>query len=83
MKRKGIGIPWLHHKDEEKLMVEEFKEGREELKELEKPENLAVWRRTGSLFKCLYCNYTCNAVYNGAMNIMKRAMRYARMAGLS
>ncbi|MEM3390356.1 MAG: transposase [Thermoproteota archaeon] len=37
--------------------------------------------RNGSLFKCPYCNYSCNADYNGAMNIMKRAMRYMRMVG--
>ncbi|MBO3842390.1 MAG: transposase [Candidatus Brockarchaeota archaeon] len=36
----------------------------------------------GSLFKCPHCNYTCNADYNGAVNIMKRAIRYMRMAGL-
>jgi putative transposase len=37
--------------------------------------------RKGSLFKCPYCNYSCNADYNGAMNIMKRAMGYTSMAG--
>ncbi|MEM4230156.1 MAG: transposase, partial [Thermoproteota archaeon] len=37
--------------------------------------------RRGSLFKCASCNYSCNVDYNGAMNIMKRAMRYTRMAG--
>ncbi|MEM3746414.1 MAG: zinc ribbon domain-containing protein [Thermoproteota archaeon] len=39
--------------------------------------------RRGSLFKCASCNYSCNADYNGATNIMKRAMCYTRMAGLS
>ncbi|MBO3753258.1 MAG: transposase [Candidatus Brockarchaeota archaeon] len=37
--------------------------------------------RKGSLFECPSCNYTCNADYNGAVNIMKRAIRYMRMAG--
>ncbi len=37
--------------------------------------------RKGSLFKCQSCNYSCNADYNGAMNIMKRAIRYMWMAG--
>ncbi|MBO3754878.1 MAG: transposase [Candidatus Brockarchaeota archaeon] len=37
--------------------------------------------RVGSLFKCTSCNYSCNADYNGAMNIMKRAMGYMRMVG--
>ncbi|MEM3660216.1 MAG: transposase [Thermoproteota archaeon] len=37
--------------------------------------------RKGSLFQCQHCNYACNADYNGAMNIMKRAMGYTRMAG--
>ncbi|MEM3747963.1 MAG: zinc ribbon domain-containing protein, partial [Thermoproteota archaeon] len=34
----------------------------------------------GSLFKCQHCNYACNADYNGAVNIMKRAMGYMLMA---
>jgi putative transposase len=37
--------------------------------------------RVGSLFKCPKCGYTCNADYNGAMNILKRAMGYMPMAG--
>jgi len=37
--------------------------------------------RVGSLFKCSNCNYQCNADYNGAMNILKRAMGYMLMAG--
>ncbi|MEM3467012.1 MAG: transposase [Thermoproteota archaeon] len=37
--------------------------------------------RKGGLFKCPHCNYACNADYNGAMNIMKRAMGYMPMAG--
>ncbi|MBO3832902.1 MAG: transposase [Candidatus Brockarchaeota archaeon] len=37
--------------------------------------------REGSLFECPHCNYACNADYNGAMNIMKRAMRYTRVTG--
>ncbi|MBO3832117.1 MAG: transposase [Candidatus Brockarchaeota archaeon] len=37
--------------------------------------------RRGGLFKCLHCDYACNADYNGAMNIMKRVMRYMRVAG--
>ncbi|MEM2087714.1 MAG: transposase [Thermoproteota archaeon] len=37
--------------------------------------------RKGSAFKCPHCKYSCNADYNGAMNIMKRAMGYMRMAG--
>jgi putative transposase len=36
--------------------------------------------RVGSLFKC-NCGYSCNADYNGAMNILKRAMGYTPMAG--
>ncbi|MEM2049575.1 MAG: hypothetical protein QXI87_04255 [Thermoproteota archaeon] len=38
VKRGEISIPWLHYKNEEKLMMEEFKEGQEDLKGLEKPE---------------------------------------------
>lgn len=30
--------------------------------------------RVGSLFKCLNCRYQCNADYNGAANILKRAI---------
>ncbi|MBC7113139.1 MAG: IS200/IS605 family element transposase accessory protein TnpB [Candidatus Methanomethyliales bacterium] len=37
--------------------------------------------RVGSLFKCPNCGYTCNADYNGAMNILKRAMGYMPIAG--
>ena len=37
--------------------------------------------RVGSLFKCPKCGYVCNADYNGAMNLLKRAMGYMPMAG--
>ncbi|MBC7112856.1 MAG: transposase [Candidatus Methanomethyliales bacterium] len=37
--------------------------------------------RVGSLFKCFNCGYSCNADYNGAMNILKRAMGYMPVAG--
>ena len=37
--------------------------------------------RVGSLFKCPNCGYSCNADYNGAMNILKRAMGYMPVAG--
>jgi putative transposase len=37
--------------------------------------------RVGSLFKCPHCGYVCNADYNGAMNILKRAMGYMPIAG--
>lgn len=37
--------------------------------------------RVGSLFKCPSCGYSCNADYNGAMNILKRAMGYMPIAG--
>ncbi|MGB9718851.1 MAG: transposase [Thermoproteota archaeon] len=37
--------------------------------------------RIRSLFKCPSCNHSCNADYNGAMDMMRRAMRYTRMAG--
>jgi putative transposase len=37
--------------------------------------------RAGSLFKCPKCGYTCNADYNGAINILKRAMGYMPIAG--
>ena len=33
------------------------------------------------LFKCLNCNYQCNADYNGAINILKRAMGYMPIVG--
>jgi putative transposase len=38
--------------------------------------------RVGSLFKCLNCRYQCNADYNGAANILKRAIGYMPIAGL-
>jgi putative transposase len=41
----------------------------------------SIGLRVGSLFKCLNCNYQCNADYNGAMNILKRAMGYMPIAG--
>ncbi|KPV61433.1 MAG: putative transposase DNA-binding domain protein [Candidatus Bathyarchaeota archaeon BA1] len=37
--------------------------------------------RVGNSFKCPNCRYSCNADYNGAINIMKRAMGYMPMAG--
>ncbi len=37
--------------------------------------------RIGSLFKCPNCNYSCNADYNGVMNILKRGMGYMPMLG--
>ena len=37
--------------------------------------------RVGSSFKCLNCKYSCNADYNGAMNILKRAVGYMPIAG--
>jgi IS605 OrfB family transposase len=37
--------------------------------------------RVGSLFKCPHCGYSCNADYNGATNILKRAVGYTLMAG--
>jgi len=37
--------------------------------------------RVGSLFKCPNCGYICNADYNGAINILKRAMGYMPIAG--
>ncbi|MBO3797290.1 MAG: transposase [Candidatus Brockarchaeota archaeon] len=43
----------------------------------------SVGIRKGSMFKCEACNYTCNADYNGAINIMKQATRYMRIAGAS
>jgi len=39
--------------------------------------------RVGSLFKCLKCGYSCNADYNGAMNILKRGIGYMSMLGLA
>ncbi|MCL6578964.1 MAG: transposase [Candidatus Bathyarchaeota archaeon] len=36
-----------------------------------------VGLRVGSLFKCPNYGYSCNADYNGAMNILKRAMGYS------
>jgi putative transposase len=41
----------------------------------------SVGLRVGSLFKCPKCSYLCNADYNGAVNILKRAMGYMPMAG--
>jgi putative transposase len=41
----------------------------------------SIGLRVRSLFKCLNCNYQCNADYNGAMNILKRAMGYMPIAG--
>jgi putative transposase len=37
--------------------------------------------RVGSLFKCPSCGYMCNADYNGATNILKRAMGYMPIVG--
>jgi len=37
--------------------------------------------RVGSLFKCPNCGYSCNADFNGAMNILKRAMGYIPIVG--
>jgi len=37
--------------------------------------------RVGSSFKCPNCGYSCNADYNGAMNILKRAVGYMPTAG--
>jgi len=37
--------------------------------------------RVGSFFKCPNCEYSCNADYNGAMNILKRAVGYMPIAG--
>ncbi|MBO3798901.1 MAG: transposase [Candidatus Brockarchaeota archaeon] len=39
--------------------------------------------RKGGLFKCPHCNYTGNADYNGAMNIMKRAWAICLRQGLA
>jgi len=37
--------------------------------------------RVRGFFKCPHCEYSCNADYNGAMNILKRAMGYIPIAG--
>jgi len=37
--------------------------------------------RVGSFFKCPNCGYSCNADYNGAINILNRAMGYMPVAG--
>jgi putative transposase len=37
--------------------------------------------RVGSLFKCPKCDYSCNADYNGAVNIMKRGYGYMPYLG--
>ncbi|MBS7611220.1 transposase [Candidatus Bathyarchaeota archaeon] len=37
--------------------------------------------RVRSSFKCPNCGYSCNADYNGAMNILKRAIGYMPIAG--
>ena len=37
--------------------------------------------RVGSPFKCPNCGYQCHADYNGAMNILKRAVGYTSIAG--
>lgn len=39
--------------------------------------------RVGSLFKCLNCGYSCNADFNGAMNILKRGLGYMPNLGAS
>lgn len=39
--------------------------------------------RVGSLFKCPNCGYTCHADYNGATNILKRAVGLVSTAGAS
>jgi putative transposase len=41
----------------------------------------SIGLRVGSLFKCPKCGYSCNADYNGATNILKRAMGYTPTAG--
>jgi len=40
----------------------------------------SIGLRVGSLFKCPKCGYSCNADYNGATNILKRAMGYTPTA---
>jgi len=37
--------------------------------------------RVGGSFKCPNCGYSCNADYNGAMNMLKRGMGYMSMLG--
>ncbi|HIE22720.1 MAG TPA: transposase [Candidatus Korarchaeota archaeon] len=37
--------------------------------------------RVGSLFKCPHCGYKSHADYNGAMNILKRAVGLVSTAG--
>jgi putative transposase len=37
--------------------------------------------RVGSLFKCPKCGYSCNADFNGAMNILKRGYGYMLYPG--
>ncbi len=37
--------------------------------------------RVGSFFECPNCGYSCNADYNGAMNILRRGMGYMSMPG--
>ncbi len=37
--------------------------------------------RVGGSFRCLNCGYSCHADYNGALNILKRAMGYTSIAG--
>jgi len=37
--------------------------------------------RIGSLFKCPKCGYSCNADYNGAVNILKRGYGYTPYPG--
>jgi len=39
--------------------------------------------RVGSLFKCPNCGYSYNADYNGAMNILKRAVGYMPIVGVA
>jgi putative transposase len=41
----------------------------------------SIGLRVGNLFKCPNCGYSCNADYNGAMNIMKRGMSYMPIPG--
>jgi len=37
--------------------------------------------RVGSSFTCPHCNYSCNADYNGAVNILKRGLGYMPSLG--